>query len=283
MKTLRRSMAEFHTWTGLLLGWLMFAMFTTGTSAYFQHEITRWMEPEVERRPSSTIDAASRAVDYLQRTAPDAASWLVFLPDQRQVRTEVRWSSGERGAAQEVRVLDGAGDNVGARDTKGGYFLYRFHFDLHYIPALWARFLVGIAAMFMLVALISGVITHRAIFARFFTLSLGKGMTSWYDAHNMTAIFALPFFLMITYTGLVTLAYLYMPFGGLANFPDQGRYFAAVYPRPPVSEAAGEPAPMTAIEPILRSAQGTWGGVEAESLDIRHPGDANAVIHVRRS
>src|SRR3546814_12240603 len=38
----RQSMAWLHTWTGLLLGWLLFAIFVTGTSAYFQEEITRW-------------------------------------------------------------------------------------------------------------------------------------------------------------------------------------------------------------------------------------------------
>ena len=30
---LRQSMAWLHTWTGLLLGWLLFAMFATGTAA----------------------------------------------------------------------------------------------------------------------------------------------------------------------------------------------------------------------------------------------------------
>ncbi|MEM1177479.1 MAG: PepSY-associated TM helix domain-containing protein [Acidobacteriota bacterium] len=282
MKTLRRAMAEFHTWTGLLLGWLMFAMFTTGTSAYFLHEITRWMEPEVVDVASSPSDAANRAVAYLERNAPQAASWFITLPDERRVRTEVRWRSGERGVPQEVRVLDGGGEEVGARETKGGYFLYRFHFDLHFIPALWARFLVGIAAMFMLVSLISGVLTHRAIFTRFFSLSWGKGVTSWFDAHNMTAVFALPFFLMITYTGLVTLAYLYMPFGGMANFTDGG-YFALAYPRPPTTEAAGEAASMAEIGAMVSDAQAIWGGVPPETLDIRHPGDRNAVVHARRS
>ncbi|MEM8997135.1 MAG: PepSY-associated TM helix domain-containing protein, partial [Acidobacteriota bacterium] len=110
MKALRRAMAEFHTWAGLLFGWLMFAMFTTGTAAYFQHEITRWMEPEVKARAATPEQAAGLAVDYLRRTAPDAATWFVTLPDDRQVRTEVRWGAGGRGAGREVRVLDGRGE-----------------------------------------------------------------------------------------------------------------------------------------------------------------------------
>ena len=39
-KSFRQSMAWLHTWTGLLLGWLLVAIFITGTSAYFREEIT---------------------------------------------------------------------------------------------------------------------------------------------------------------------------------------------------------------------------------------------------
>ncbi|MGO2479774.1 MAG: PepSY domain-containing protein, partial [Pseudoalteromonas sp.] len=35
-----------HTWSSVLVGCLLFAVFLTGTLAYFQHEITQWMQPE---------------------------------------------------------------------------------------------------------------------------------------------------------------------------------------------------------------------------------------------
>src|SRR3546814_16044915 len=72
-------------------------------------------------------------------------------------------------------TLDGNGQVIHARDTPGGFFLYRFHFDLHYIPVLWARYLVGAAAMFMLIAILSGIVPHKKIFADFFMLRFGKG------------------------------------------------------------------------------------------------------------
>ena len=46
-KMLRQSMAWIHTWLGLLAGWILFAMFLTGTASYFRPEITRWMQPEL--------------------------------------------------------------------------------------------------------------------------------------------------------------------------------------------------------------------------------------------
>ncbi|MEM7480018.1 MAG: PepSY-associated TM helix domain-containing protein [Acidobacteriota bacterium] len=281
-KTLRRSMAELHTWTGLLLGWLMFAMFTTGTGAYFQHEITRWMEPEIVAPGAAQSTAAAHAADYLKRVASDADWWFVALPDERQVRSEVRWRGGEGDPSPQSRLLDGRGEAVAVRDTRGGYFLYRFHFDLHYLPARWARYLVGIAAMSMLVAILSGVITHKKIFTRFFSLSLRKGLLSWYDAHNMASIFALPFVVMITYTGLVTLAHQYMPFGGLANFSDRSTYFATTFPRPQAAEPSGEGAELASLAEIVGRARATWGGAPVATLEVQHPGDAEALVHVRR-
>jgi uncharacterized iron-regulated membrane protein len=64
---------------------------------------------------------------------------------------------------------------------------------------LWV---VGIAGMAMLVALLSGVITHRRIFKDFFTFRARKGQRSWLDAHNAVAVLTLPFQIMIAYTGI---------------------------------------------------------------------------------
>ena len=44
--TFRQSMKWLHTWVGLMVGWVLFFMFITGTAGYFDDEITRWMEPE---------------------------------------------------------------------------------------------------------------------------------------------------------------------------------------------------------------------------------------------
>ena len=46
-KNIRQSMAWLHSWTGLLLGWLLFAIFLMGSMSYYRHEITMWMQPEL--------------------------------------------------------------------------------------------------------------------------------------------------------------------------------------------------------------------------------------------
>ncbi|WP_313441568.1 PepSY-associated TM helix domain-containing protein [Novosphingobium sp.] len=282
---LRQSMALLHTWTGLLLGWLLFAMFASGTSAYFQDEITRWMQPEVTG-DADPVSSAESAVRFLQRTAPDAASWYISPPNSRSATTQVFWqpgdgSPGKRGETS--AVLDQSGKEVSARETRGGFFLYRFHFDLHYMPVLWARYLVGVAAMFMLVAILSGIITHKKIFADFFMLRFNKGQRSWLDAHNVTAVIALPFHLMITFTGLVTLAIMYMPWGVAANYAERSTYQEAVFGKSEDVARSGEAAPLAALGPIMQSASAQWDGKRVGYVRVTNPGDANATIAITRA
>ena len=283
--TLRQSMAWLHTWTGLLLGWLLFAMFVTGTAAYFQHEITSWMQPEIEGT-ADAVEATAGAVDYLSERAAGSSLWFITPTSERKPVVSVFWRAVEgqpRGRRNTSATLDGDGHEVNLRETRGGNFLYRFHFDLHYMPVIWARYLVGVAAMLMLIAIFSGIVTHKKIFADFFMLRFGKGQRSWLDAHNVTAVMALPFHLMITYTGLVTLATLYMPWGIAANYEDGSAYFAELFPQTSAPEASGTRAPLTPIRPVLEQALAYWPGGHIGNVNISHPGDAVARITVYRS
>ena len=162
------------------------------------------------------------AVDYLQANAAQAGNWFVTLPQPRNPAMQMFWrlppeladpSRGRRGGFGEATLDPNTGQALKARETRGGDFFYRLHFDLHYIPVLWARYLVGFCAMFMLVAIITGVITHKKIFKDFFTFRKDKGLRSWLDFHNVSAVMALPYHAMITYTGIVTLMVMYLPWG----------------------------------------------------------------------
>lgn len=227
----RQSMSWLHTWASLILGWLLYAIFLTGTLSFFQNEITTWMKPEFHQSvPQATqIEQTRVALAYLQEHHPDAGSWAIQLPHARQNYTTV----SIRGADEDPRArrggtritLDSAtGEVLEARETRGGGFLYRFHFDLYGMPRMWARWIVGIATMLMLVAIISGIITHKKIFKDFFTFRSGKGQRSWLDAHNATAVFALPFHLMITFSGLLLLLFTIMPWGVNQIYENRGAF-----------------------------------------------------------
>ncbi|MCU4536492.1 PepSY domain-containing protein [Acinetobacter bereziniae] len=228
----RQSMSWLHTWASLILGWLLYAIFLTGTLSFFQSEISVWMKPETHQSVPSTsqLQQTQVALNYLQKNYPDAGSWTIQLPNSRQTTTELNIrKQGEdlqaRRGGERITIDSATGQVIEARDTRGGGFLYRFHFELYGVDRIWARWLVGLATMLMFVAIISGIITHKKIFKDFFTFRSGKGQRSWLDAHNATAVFALPFHIMITFSGLLLLMFMFMPWGINQVYEDRQEFF----------------------------------------------------------
>ena len=261
---IRQSMSSLHTWAGLLLGWVLYAMFLTGTVSYFKDELSQWMRPELARlsQVPDLAGVAQRIADELGNIAPGTSQWSIRLPDERNNSANVFWRTTPRNPGQrgfgEASFDPATGQRVTSRGTLGGEFFYRFHFQFHYMPVVWGRWLAGIAAMFMLVAIVSGVITHKKIFVDFFTFRWGKGQRSWLDAHNALSVFGLPFHFMITYTGLVTLMAMYMPWGEMVAFksPAERQQLNAeltAFIQP--GKASGQQAPLASVEAMVRQAQ----------------------------
>lgn len=273
-------MAGLHTWAGLLPGWLLFVIFLFGTVAFFQQEISRWMRPELVNAPVSEV-AVGAATRYLALHAPRASSWTISLPDALAADAIlVSWQpSKDSATAPGNAKLDPAiGKPIVIRETRGGWFLYRFHFDLHYLPIKWARVLVSLAALAMLVAILSGIVTHKKVFAHFFLLRFGKGQRSWLDAHNVTAVLALPFHLMITYTGLVTLLFALMPWAIITHFPNQEAFDKLALSPAPAIEARGVPADMLPMTVLMPRGTAVLGGIRPSFVTVSNPGDAAAVV-----
>ncbi|AOS04219.1 hypothetical protein ATY48_21570 [Xanthomonas oryzae pv. oryzae] len=160
----RQSMAWLHTWTGLLVGWVLLLIFMGDTASYYRDEISRWMRPELPTTTVSTTTALGSAEQYLQTHAADAVRWNITLPDPRTPVVSMYWQNPTRADGKPAgrrqmygnAIIDPAtSKDIAARDTLGGEFFYRLHFDLHYVPVVWARYIVGFCAMFMLVAIIS--------------------------------------------------------------------------------------------------------------------------------
>ena len=285
----RQSQSSLHTWSGLIVGWVLFTIFLMGTVSYWREDINRWMRPELAgaERPEQVVEGA---VAFLQDTAPDAKNWYISVPGAHEAGSSLFWQprpvEGQppRRGRRDTQALVGAdGQPLHARETRGGEFFYRFHFDLHYVPVLWARWFVGFCAMAMLVAIVSGIITHKKIFKDFFTFRREKGQRTWLDGHNATAVLALPFHLMITYTGLVTLMALYMPWAAVANYSQTDKLFEALFPSVAEIERAGKPAPLVDLVPLMRDASARWGGRAIGSIRVSEPGDAAARVTITAS
>jgi uncharacterized iron-regulated membrane protein len=273
----RQAMTWLHNWAGLVVGWLLLAIAVCGTLSVFRQELDAWAHPELARAAIDQAKAGAAAVHWLSGHAAKASGWYIDLADARSPGSLAFWATDHGFEQTTLSPVTGAPDGI--RDSLGGEFFYRFHFELQ-LPFPWGRLIAAIAAEMLLTVLLSGIVAHRRIFKDFFTLRTGKGQRSWLDGHVAMGVFALPFHLMISFTGIITLVTLFMPWGASAAYRnDQARLFADFYSviqRP----AAGRPAPLAPVEPMLRVAIEKFGGAGVSTLNIINPGDAAQVVNV---
>lgn len=295
---LRQAMSWLHTWAGLVLGWLLFAIFLTGTLSFFRAEFNLWMQPELHGLPPAHQGVAERAQEALHREAPGVGQWIMRLPDERQPWVTVLWRGTDNERFQTLHMDPQTGAALHPRETMGGEFFYRFHFELRTAKngrwAIQGRWIVGAATMLMFVALLTGVVTHRRIFKDFFTFRPAKGgQRAWLDAHNVSGVLVLPFYLMITLSGLMILHSLYMPAGIAAVYQgaqgtDSQAYFADLLGDPMgrrgARRAPGEgmaALPFMALGPMVESARTEWPGGRIGTLSARREGET-VVLEVAR-
>jgi len=282
----RQSMAWLHTWLGLTFGWLLFAIFLTGTLAYFKDETSHWMQPEMSVRPLDPQASVTGAQAYLQKNAADASRWFISLPDAREPALSVMWQAaakpGERGKFVEKLLDPQTGEEVQTRASSGGEFFYRFHFQLQ-MPHPWGRILATLAALVMFIGLITGIITHKKIFKDFFTFRPRKGQRSWLDGHNAVGVLVLPFHLMITYSSLIIFMSLVMPASIIASYgKDTQTFFKEVFPASDTATPTGQPGHLLPLAPFLEQARQHWTDGRVGRLTVNNPADVNSSINVFR-
>jgi len=291
----RQAQAWLHTWCGLWFSWLLFAVFLTGTLAVFEEPITHWMTPEHHAEEAAALAAPAKptaslgqrldwGVAYMQEHHAGAGMWELWPADAKGAgELRVFWFDSQRQyASAELDTATGealaAAGHAPARQTLGGHHFVDFHYELHAGKVgLW---IVGIAAMAMLVALVSGVITHKRIFKDFFTFRTRKGQRSWLDAHNAVAVLTLPFQFMIAYTGIVISGLTFMPAGVVTQFGADGAMaFQAALNEPGKPRPSGQPMALPALESFARRGEQLMGQ-PVRAVVIDHPGDAAARIGV---
>jgi len=293
---LRQAMTGVHTWAGLVTGWVLYFVFVTGTAGYFNSEITRWMQPE--RPPLDRAMAPERAVRValgtLEEQAAGARQWFIYLPGHRsELDLRMFWeqpAGADPGApATTTMRLDAAsGEPARFRATGGGDLLYRMHWRLRYLPRDAAVWVVGVCSMLMLTAIVAGVIIHRRIFRDFFIFRPGRRQRSWLDAHNLLGVLALPFHIMITWSGLLFFATTYFALFLAAGYgggvDDRQRFLDDVFDYLEV-ESAGLSTPLAPLQSMLMTASVKWDDPEqseVEHIIVHHPGDANARVVIAR-
>ena len=204
-----------HTYLGVVLGWLLFAIFFTGTLSYFTPEITRYLMPERASISQSQQSMIAHSFGYLSKHAGEADQWRIALPSERTALWSVQWREGKQ--RQTVTFNNQLAERENETETKGGLFFRNFHYTLQ-LRGYGGRYVAGIAAMAMLLAIFTGIYTHRRFFKDFFTLRPQKLKKWTTDFHALAGILTIPFCIMICLSGIFIYAIMYLPYTANANF-----------------------------------------------------------------
>jgi len=279
----RASMSWLHTWAGVVLGGLLFAIFWMGTLSVFDREIDRWMMPmtrlPIPDRPAS-LDALRPAI---QEAAAAGSPFLTVVPPSDRQAFRLVWRQASQPA---FRYLDPA--TAAALPDPGTWagtgFIYPFHYMLHIRVGQLGMWLVGLAGMAMMTLCVSGVVIHRKLLADFFTFRVrNKPRRLILDLHNVVGVLGLPFHFVITLSGLIIFFANYLP-GVLdvAYRGDRQVFFQeslASYSRPKLNRPGG----VASLDAMVATARSAWEGEEPLFLVIRHPGDAASFVQIGRS
>ncbi len=277
-------MGWLHTWTGVVLAGLLFAIFWMGTLSVFDREIDRWMIPSTRlalpEKPVS-IDALNPLIG--EAVAARASLWSVLLATDRMPVIRVAWRAP---SGPVMRYLDPAtGAPLPDPGTLAGTrFLYPFHYNLHIRFAQLGSWLVGFAGMAMLVLCVSGVVIHRKLFADFFSFRIGKKPRRLIlDLHNVAGVLGLPFHIAITLSGLIIFYSVYFSSVWQLVYQGDRRAFGAeafdLFDR----ARSNQPGRLASLDEIVVQAREAWGGDLPRLVVVRHPGDARSYVQVSRA
>ncbi|WP_395057748.1 PepSY-associated TM helix domain-containing protein [Polaromonas sp.] len=293
--TFRQSMAGLHTWAGVVIGSLLFAIFWMGTLSVFDREIDRWMNPGSRLSPalaSQAIQLDGPITDNAMRLTQGSDQWLMRLPSERVPALELRWRDEKTKTTERRYLHPTTGAVLPHTDTLAGTgFIFPFHYSLHLKWKDIGYWLVGLAGMAMLVMVVSGVVIHRKIFADFFLFRPKKQTPrASLDLHNLSGVLSLPFHFVMALSGLIIFMGIYWPSSYSAAYPDAKDLAAArqafnqdgygQYKRPR-SGASG--APIASLDGMRAQAGAQWQGAEANFIRVWHPGDQASYVELRRT
>jgi uncharacterized iron-regulated membrane protein len=318
----RLSMAWLHTWFGLVLGFVLMVCFFFGALSVFDREIDRWAIPETrfEPQPMPSYDRVLAPVFQMLRAHPEdmAATAqrvhgeiphpdtlpLTSLYAYTTHRDPVLQIGGEFAIPNKPKdasddhqhvhgwaTIDPRSGAVLPEDTLkiGSDFFYPMHFSLHLHWKDLGYWIVGLAALVMLAALLSGVVMHRKIFREFFTFRPKKQpQRSALDLHNLTGVVALPFHFFFAFTGLVIFAGIYLPVSESLLKPLARQHEVIEAQRTGLPHKPADiSAPLASVDAMVAEARRRWElrGMPGEVgyLVINHLRDQNGYVSLYRA
>lgn len=285
----RKSMGWLHTWAGIALAGVLFAIFWMGTLSVFDKEIDQWMIPETR---SSVFDAKLDPIllDDLNSLEVEEGTVVTILPPLPRLPIAQIHYDHPGGEHIELFYRADTGERIQPTDSRAGTgFIFPFHYSLHLSWLGLGYWVVGLGSLAMLTVIVSGIFIHRKIFADFFTFRPRKKIRrSSLDLHNLSSVIALPFHILFPLTGLIIFIITYFPWSTSTVYDgDSNALFSDMFGYTSTREASGVlGGQLVSLDAHIEKAERVWtldhGEVDATAqyISIVHHGDKSSYVEI---
>lgn len=258
-----------HTWCGIVLGLFLFLLCFSGALAVYKDDLSRWSERTAASRSGDCRIGVDAAFSSLRERAGSAEIRRLSLPEGGEGYYLLRLKDGSRIA------LDRCGEETSAGAALLADFFVNLHTRLFFGHE--GRWLVGAAGLGMLASLVSGLLFYRKLWRAFFTQRWSRSLRlALSDLHKTVAVWALPFHLLITLTGIWLGLYgLIIPAAQFIRAPEAPATEMRMEGRRPASPSPAQESP-PALGALLERAQTAVPGLQPLFVDFKE-----GIIEVR--
>ncbi|GAA6185597.1 PepSY-associated TM helix domain-containing protein [Aliiglaciecola sp. NS0011-25] len=218
LRSKAKALLSLHSWSGIVLGMLLYAVIFTGTVAVVADEIGEWSNSNYHKNLLVASDVHATVSRLADQTPVEYLDEISAYENDRQqlvyfFHTHKQNPSGDmdeygvqylvNSQGQTISKETGFGSEIFAQDDTYALsrFLVSIHTELH-IPAPWGLILTGILGLAMLIASVSGFMMHRHLFTDMFSIRKQRdGQPLKRDSHTVAGTWSIPFAVLLAFTG----------------------------------------------------------------------------------
>ena len=192
-----------HGWVGIISGILLFVVVFSGIPALFENEMEYWQSPSLTQLPKSQ----AFELDSVMQVAAinDFIFEEIFISPADEIRSHhILWSYLKETDKYETLYLAAHNNEViTPGNSELAHILTELHTSLH-LPSPYGSYIIGVAGLAMLLAIIAGIFIHTKWRKEFVML---REKRSWRllltDQHKLIGLWSLPFTFILAFTGTI--------------------------------------------------------------------------------
>lgn len=191
-----------HSWSGLIFGWLLFAVCLTGALVVYKFPLKALANPTLVAAPLDDRVGPDGALSAFRQNYPEWRPKVVAFPSDIFSIHNYTVVAENRGGEENRFWIDPTTARI-SPELESGFadFILRLHANL--FMGQPGRWLVGILGIVMLFSAGTGLWFHwRRLRRDLFNLRLGDhARKAWGDLHKLLGVWAFPFHIVIALTG----------------------------------------------------------------------------------